>query len=550
MARKPTEAGNSTPYGTNTGGLFPGVAKRESAMSYSRRTTEWLGQPYVTSTEAGYWLLYRQREPLSRKLLESVDKNLQNFAKQWAAELRIKEDEVLKAQASVIDPSMTTDQFVKALGDRTNHLNTLGFRTTYDADAEFASIWGRLKMKSFRDAFAEELINPGSFDTAAYKEAVGGMQNKTKNQILRVLNDLIGASKALQDPKQRTKIFTGDGIGERYLADQIIRTTEILYTAVKKLDLFDLPPLNLKDYEPMSDKLMYHMIGNVSELNNAAHFANISSAIVRAIKDPAHKKAMEAKIEEISDGVIIRAVGANQGRKQKDMVKITVKENGKVSKVPEKYGTVDLTLTLDENIEPILIDLKSAASSPQVKDNYTLNFGKMDVWGTLKKVIENNPELKDYYFMLLTNIYIYSRLYLNENEQQAALFTLLSGRGDDIKARFATNLANKNTYPTLVTVSTNVYRFSYFIEKMANVMVSWYNLGTNKDKASMTLPFDKSLRLTEATYNAKIKVWRGQENNAAELKRVISASSSSAMNTIFQAKEKSITLRIKLGGYR
>lgn len=519
--------------GTQTTGLQPGSARLDSADNYIRKTSNFVyGEGYLVSTETSYNLIYGQREKMSKALLDSVKMEIKGLADNLAKELKPEEDKVISNQIKALGLKMGADEFVTYLNE---HARGLEIKTDYDSNKEFTNVWKRFRDEDFDEKYMEYLVTgkkipvDTSQDFAATRTR---WQTKTRDMVKRQVENVIAVANMLQDEGQRTKIFGGVNETEDYIVEQMTMAAEMMRKKASDLGFVNLPPLNIKTRPTGNTKPMYHIIGNLYELNEMTHLASAGHALMAEAQDEKNREKVLLDLEEHVADVAVTSFGK--------LGSSSSKGGGKV----KAYGTVDASLSFTDKFQPILIDMKSASSSSAVKDKYIFNIHKFDLTKGLRDAVEKNDQVRAYYRTLLVNIYNYSRLHLNENEQKAVIHTAMSAAdATDLLSHFESSKWGEGVFPTVLSVSTEFYRFSDLIEKMAEITVAGF--GQTRFTYKET---DNPAGMGVSEYTRKIEVWRGGKNSkASDLRNQLRAKSHTLLEEIYNQKQSGkIALQVRL----
>lgn len=519
--------------GTQTTGLQPGSARLDSVDNYIRKTSNFVyGEGYLVSTETSYNLIYGQREKMSKALLDSVGMEIEGLANNLAKRLRPEEDKIILNQMQALGLKMGVDEFVAYLNE---HARGFEIKTDYDSNKEFTNVWKRFREKDFDNKYMEYLVTGKKIPVDTSQEFAATRTRwraETRDMVKRQVENVIAVANMLQDEGQRTKIFGGVNETEDYIVEQMTMAAEMMRQKALALGFVDLPPLNIKTRPTGNTKPMYHIIGNLYELNEMFHLASVGHALMAEAQDEKNREKVLSNLEGHAADVIVTSWGKLGTSSSKGGDKVRA------------HGTVDASLSFTDNFKPILIDMKSASSSTSVKNQYTFNIHKFDLTKGLRYAVEKNDQVRAYYRTLLVNIYNYSRLHLNENEQKAVIHTAMSAAdATDLLSHFESSKWGKGVFPTLLSVSTEFYRFSHLIENMAEMTVAGF--GQERFTYKET---DNPAGMGVSEYTRKIEVWRGGKNSkASDLRNQLRAKSYNLLKEIYNQKQSGkIALQVRL----
>lgn len=544
------------PLETARSGSFAaqGTKRTESAQNYAKRATGLVkADSYIVSTQTSYNLLIGARKMMSKRLHDKTKANVDKFTSQLANTLKEEEDRILKLQSAVFAPNINPDKFIEHL-NAARSPEVAGVDTSINANKQFIKFEREIKSGKFNEILRNH-IESTSLEGSNFQgelvdtnKTVKSVQPKTKKNIEEVVRNTVARANLLASPESRKAVYgaNADSEGVVYLANQLYRSAERQLEVLAAIGLTELPKLQSLQVRANTDKLMYHMIGNVYEYNEMLSYANMTESLLQSMQSPKVSSAARKAIEEEAINVTIQAVGN------------VLKSNTKQSEV----GTTDIILdyTGGNPNDFIRIDAKSASSSKAIQDSYTLTLNKVPFKENFKQAIQENgdQELISYYNVLLANILTYGQLYLNEDEQQAAInmyFNKTMGEEEFLKfmnRRFGGQTKSTGAnFPVLISVSTKLHRFSKLVRQMSSISVGPY-----QQSSQMTYPVQSGFGFSNPRkmYNSKKTAFQNSNKPAAlayvqnEMRQLAKQAADILYSSKNGKNEVSLTLKIKLTG--
>lgn len=531
-----------------------GTRRTESALNYAKRATGLVkAESYIVSTQTSYNLLIGARKMMSERLHNKTKANVDKFTSQLAKSLEKEENRILKLQSAVFAPNIKPDKFIQHLNEARSP-EVAGVDISINANKQFIEFERKIKNGTFNQILRNYIESTGVASSNFPGELVNTsktvtyLQPETKKNLEQSFRNTVARANWLASPESRKAVYgaNADSAGVVYLANQLHKSAERQLEVLMAIGLTDLPKLESLQVGPNTDKLMYHMIGNAYEFNEMLSYANMTESLLKSIQSPKVARAAKKAIDKKAINVTIQAVGN------------VLKSNTKQSEV----GTTDIILdyTGGNQKDFIRIDAKSASSSEKIQDSYTFSINKVPFKENFKQAIQENgdQELISYYNVLLANILTYGQLYLNENEQKAAINMYVNktmGKEEFLKfmnKRFGGQTESTGAnFPVLLSVSTKLHRFSKLVREMSSISVAPY-----QQKSEMTYPVQSGFGFQDPKrmYNSKKTAFQNSNKPAAlayvqnEMRQLAKQAADILYSSKSGESKVKLTLQIKLSG--